>query len=156
MINWGDGSPNTTFSLAAGAFSFSGQTHQYKDDNPTNTSSDVYTVTVTVTDNDGASGSGTHERHRQQRGAVGDDHGAGERCGLRGQHSGHVHRHVQRPGHAGHAQLLLHDHAGQCTYWQFDAIKKAATVVESNGSGTANTTYTFTTPGVYNVSLYVP
>jgi len=30
-----------------------GASHQYKDDNPTATSSDKYTITATVTDNDG-------------------------------------------------------------------------------------------------------
>ena len=33
VINWGDGSPNTTINLAAGVLTFSGS-HQYKDDNP--------------------------------------------------------------------------------------------------------------------------
>lgn len=41
--------------------------------------------------------------------------------------------------------------------WHFDSITQSATVVEPSGStpGTANTTHTFTVPGVYNVSLTV-
>jgi len=49
-IKWNDGStPDTVIELAAGVFTFSAD-HQYLDDKPTNTSSDVYTVTVTITD----------------------------------------------------------------------------------------------------------
>ncbi|MGE3467423.1 MAG: beta strand repeat-containing protein, partial [Pyrinomonadaceae bacterium] len=52
VIDWGDGSPNTTFSqAAAGTIGTVGQrTHVYEDDNPSGTSSDDYTLTVTVTD----------------------------------------------------------------------------------------------------------
>ena len=41
--------------------------------------------------------------------------------------------------------------------WHFESITQPATVVEPSGStpGTANTTFTFTEPGVYNVSLTV-
>src|SRR5262249_5320249 len=53
-IDWGDGSSATTVNLAAGVTSFDGITHQYLDDNPTGTPSDIYTISVTVTDKDGA------------------------------------------------------------------------------------------------------
>lgn len=41
--------------------------------------------------------------------------------------------------------------------WHFESINQSATVVEPSGStpGTANTTYTFTESGVYNVSVTV-
>lgn len=39
--------------------------------------------------------------------------------------------------------------------WTFDGITKAATIVEANGSGTAKTSYSFATPGVYKVKLAV-
>src|SRR5205823_5928298 len=55
VITWGDGSPSTTLSLAAGVLTFSAS-HQYRDDNPSGTPSDVYTVGVTVTDDDTGSG----------------------------------------------------------------------------------------------------
>jgi hypothetical protein len=48
-ISWGDGTPDTTLNLPAGETTFSSM-HQYLDDNPTGTPSDVYTITVTVTD----------------------------------------------------------------------------------------------------------
>ncbi|MFC1910427.1 Ig-like domain repeat protein [Chloroflexota bacterium] len=49
-IDWGEGSP-VDYSYSAGSTSFS-ETHQYLDDNPTGTPSDIYTITVTVTDDD--------------------------------------------------------------------------------------------------------
>ncbi|MDP9264709.1 MAG: Ig-like domain-containing protein [Chloroflexota bacterium] len=57
-ITWGDGSPATTLTLAAGVTTFTAS-HQYLDDNPTGTASDVNTITATVTDNAGATGTGT-------------------------------------------------------------------------------------------------
>jgi len=60
VINWGDGSANTTLTLSAGVLSFSGVTHQYLDDgaSPGNgTPSDTHTISVTVTDDDTGTGS---------------------------------------------------------------------------------------------------
>ena len=48
-IHWGEGIPQT-IAISGGAFSIS---HQYLDDNPTNTSSDPYTITAQVTDSNG-------------------------------------------------------------------------------------------------------
>jgi len=50
VIDWGEGAPET-FDYPAGADSFS-ETHQYADDNPSDTSSDDYSISVTVTDDD--------------------------------------------------------------------------------------------------------
>jgi hypothetical protein len=58
IINWGDGSPNTELALGANVLGFSA-THQYLDDDPTGTSSDLKTIAVTVTDKDGGSGAGS-------------------------------------------------------------------------------------------------
>jgi hypothetical protein len=58
VIDWGDGSAPTTLSLAAGVLSF-GTTHQYLDDNPTATASDVATIAVTLTDKDGGQSTGS-------------------------------------------------------------------------------------------------
>ena len=54
-INWGEGAP-VTLPVSGGSFSFS---HQYLDDNPTNTLSDVYTISVTLTDDDTGTDVGT-------------------------------------------------------------------------------------------------
>jgi autotransporter-associated beta strand protein len=51
VINWGDGSANTTLSLAAGTLTF-GTTHAYLDNAPGNA---PIPISVTVTDKDGAS-----------------------------------------------------------------------------------------------------
>jgi len=54
-INWDDGSSSAaTVDQGAGTFTAS---HQYLDDDPTGTSSDVYSVTATVTDDDTGVGS---------------------------------------------------------------------------------------------------
>ncbi len=52
-VDWGDGSPVETFTYPAGTQSFS-ETHQYLDDDPTATPSDVVPVTVTLRDDEGS------------------------------------------------------------------------------------------------------
>lgn len=47
-INWGEGSA-VTYAVIGGSFSF---THQYLDDNPTGSASDVYTIGIVLTDDD--------------------------------------------------------------------------------------------------------
>ncbi|MBL9161973.1 MAG: PKD domain-containing protein [Planctomycetaceae bacterium] len=56
-VDWGDGTVET-LAVAAGSRTFTA-THQYLDDNPTGTSSDVYTVNVKVRDDDGGQASGS-------------------------------------------------------------------------------------------------
>lgn len=55
-LDWGDGSAVETIVLSGGE-RFLITTHQYKDDNPSGTPSDIYTVKATVTDDDGGSDS---------------------------------------------------------------------------------------------------
>ncbi|MBW1788200.1 MAG: tandem-95 repeat protein, partial [Deltaproteobacteria bacterium] len=55
VVNWGDGSPVESFSYAAGTTSFN-ETHQYLDDDPSGTASDIYTIDLTVTDDDTGEG----------------------------------------------------------------------------------------------------
>lgn len=54
-VDWGDGSPHGTTSLATGVLMFTGMTHQYLDNKAGNA---AYTVTVVVTDKDAATGTG--------------------------------------------------------------------------------------------------
>jgi len=54
IINWGEGTPET-FTYPAGTTSYN-ETHQYLDDNPTDTPWDEYDINVTVTDDDGGVG----------------------------------------------------------------------------------------------------
>lgn len=51
-VDWGDGSAPELVDIAPGARTFSA-THQYLDDNPTGTASDMYAVSVRVFDDDG-------------------------------------------------------------------------------------------------------
>lgn len=55
VIDWGDGTA-TMFTLSAGLREFV-RSHQYVDDDPSNTSIDPYTITVTITDEDNDEGS---------------------------------------------------------------------------------------------------
>src|SRR5262249_54842910 len=57
VITWGPGEGTTTLSLAAGVLTFSAA-HQYLDDNPTGTASDIYPVNVSVTDDRKSAGYG--------------------------------------------------------------------------------------------------
>jgi len=54
-IKWGEGSPQTVV-VTGGSFDI---THQYLDDNPTGTASDVYTIGVTLTDDDTGAANGS-------------------------------------------------------------------------------------------------
>ena len=56
VINWGPGVNSTKLNLLAGSTSYS-ETHQYLDDNPTGTGSDVYAIGVSIVDDDGGTGS---------------------------------------------------------------------------------------------------
>src|SRR5439155_1304321 len=58
VISWGPGEDTTTTSLAAGLCSFTAS-HQYLDDNPSGTPSDLYPVTASVTDDDTGVGTGS-------------------------------------------------------------------------------------------------
>ena len=48
-VDWGDGSMPQVFNYSAGTTSFV-ETHQYLDDNPTATPSDIYTINLTLSD----------------------------------------------------------------------------------------------------------
>lgn len=52
-VDWGDGSPMEIFTYPQGTTTFS-ETHQYLDDDPTGTPSDVYPVIVTLEDDEGS------------------------------------------------------------------------------------------------------
>ena len=56
VVDWGDGTANSIINLAAGVTTFANLVnHTYPDDNPGDTTADIYTVTVTATDPDGGS-----------------------------------------------------------------------------------------------------
>ncbi|NUQ63811.1 MAG: PKD domain-containing protein, partial [Pirellulales bacterium] len=54
-VDWGDGSPIEIFAYAAGKSSFT-ESHRYRDDNPSGTSSDNYTIRLELSDKDQPAG----------------------------------------------------------------------------------------------------
>ena len=59
-VNWGDGSAAETMAVGVGeSGNFFSLTHQYLDDNPTGTPSDINTIVVTLADDDTGSTSGS-------------------------------------------------------------------------------------------------
>ena len=121
-IDWGDGSADTVLTLTVGDRTYSAS-HQYLDDNPTGTASDVYAISVDISDDDGGADSARRasrsttshpscERDAQQlrpRERLGDPRRLLHRPG----HVRHVHPDRQlgrgRPGRlpAGHVADLL-------------------------------------------------
>ena len=102
-IDWGDGSAVETLTVTAGSRFFS-TTHQYLDDNPTVTSSDMLHGRASASSTTTAASSPADDGHdhRQQRGAVGrGDRAAGDDQRERRRHAG---ADVRRSGHARHAQ----------------------------------------------------
>jgi len=57
-VNWGDGSPSSTYPYPSGTTTFSVK-HLYNDDNPTGTISDTYAVNFSVIDDDGGLATGS-------------------------------------------------------------------------------------------------
>ena len=100
IITWGPGEGSTTLTLAAGVSAFSA-THQYLDDNPTGTVSDLYPIVVTVTDNHNASGNAATSIDGQQRRP--DGHQPDSREFNQRERHLHPERDLPRPGHPGHA-----------------------------------------------------
>ena len=100
-VDWGDGTTSSTTigtgTTTAHSFTIS---HQYLDDNPTDTPSDANTVVVTVADDDTGTGSGSATITVNN---VAPSAGPGGKPEP-GQRSVEydLDRHVQRPGHAGH------------------------------------------------------
>ncbi|HEV3083221.1 MAG TPA: Ig-like domain-containing protein [Gemmataceae bacterium] len=144
VINWGPGEGITTLNLAAGRLTFSAG-HQYLDDNPTGTPSDLYTVLVTVTDDHSASDSGstavTVRNVAPMAVITGPASGAAFTAGTSITFTGAF-------SDAGTADT----HTAQ---WTFDAVTITGSVSEANGSDTVSDAYTFKAPGVYRVSLVV-
>jgi hypothetical protein len=147
-ISWGDGSPPTTISLAAGVVTYSA-THQYKDDNPTNTASDLDTVTVTVTDNGSPQGTGTANT------SVTVNNVPPAITSVVGPT-------VPQPINAPIAVTAHFTDVGtqdthSCSFDWDDPPSPATNgvVTESNGSDSCTATHVFAAPGVYSVKVTV-
>jgi len=143
-INWGDGSPVTTINLDAGVLSFA-VAHQYLDDNPTGTSSDVNVIQVVIKDKDEGSGMGntsvTINNVPPTVSAIAaplDPHQVGSTI---------------------NASTTFADVGTQDTHtvvWDWgDGTASAGAVEEANGSGSASGSHAYTVAGVYTVKLTV-
>lgn len=143
QLNWGDGTTETV-NLTVGARSIS-RTHQYLDDNPTNTASDVYSVTVKIIDNDNLSDTaGT---------SITVNNVAPVMTSLTTNASSST------PGQEGQPITIsgaftdvgtLDTHTVNVEW--FDGTNSAATVTESSGSGTFSAQHAFTSGGIYTIT----
>jgi Ca2+-binding RTX toxin-like protein len=152
VITWGGGTPgqpsegSTTLNLAAGVTSFSA-THQYLDDNPTGTPSDVYAIAVTVTDNHGASGiAGTSVTVNNVAPVITSLTGPSPSPGVRGQ--------TLTFGGTFTDVGTLDMHTATFD-WGDGTGSTAAAVSEAGGSGSVSATHVYTADGNYTVTLTV-
>lgn len=144
VINWGDGSSNTTLSLAAGVLTFS-TPHQYLDDNPTGTPSDVNTITVIVTDDDTGSGSGTS--------SVTVNNVVPLIVSVTGPSS------PLALGSSASVTANFTNVGSQdthtCTFSWDDSTSSSGSVTESGGNGSCTASHTYAAAGVYTVGATV-
>ena len=154
VISWGDGSPNTTLNLAGGVLTFTAS-HQYKDDNPTNTASDVNTVMVNVCDG-GQDGNPA---------TSGDNACANQNTTITVRNVAPVITTANGPTTpqpagssvtvtANFTDVGTQDTHGCSVNWD-DGTTSNGTVTEVNGSGTCTASHTYTTPGVYSIVVTV-
>jgi len=145
-VNWGDGGASS-LSLAAMSSSAKSVTlsHQYLDDNPTGTASDIYSITVIVTDKDGGSGAG---------GTGITVNNVPPTVGTITAPAAPVQ--VNTPITTG---ASFTDPGGQDTHaavWDWgDGTTSAGTVTETGGSGSVSGSHTYAAAGVYTVTLTV-
>ena len=154
VISWGDGSPNSTISLAPGVLTFA-VSHQYKDDNPTNTASDVNAVMVTVCDGGQDGNLATSA----------DNACAGQGTTITVQNVAPVITSANgptTPQPAGSSITVTGNFTDvgtqdthTCSVSWDDGTTSNGTVTETNGSGTCTATHTFTDPGVYSVVMTI-
>ena len=143
VINWGDGSVNTTSSVAGGAGSFNipQAVHTYLDDNP----ADSYAITVTVTDSGGLFAVGTSSI------AVGNAPPVISEVG------GPV-----DPTALGGAAIITakftdagSKDAHTCTFKWYDSTPDAVVTAAGTGNGSCSANHTYQLSNVYPVEVTV-
>jgi hypothetical protein len=145
VIDWGDGSANTVFSVAAGQRSFS-KVHQYLDDNPTGTPSDQYTITVTVTDDDGDTGNNQAEITVNNVAPVITSHETSADSGTKAEEGEEV-----TVSGAFTDVGTLDTHTVSLDWG--DGTVTAGTVVEAGGNGTFSGGHAYSSGGIFTVSI---
>jgi hypothetical protein len=147
VIDWGEGSPQT-YSYPAGSTTFS-ETHQYLDDDPTGTASDIYIVTVTVTDDD------TGYDTQSTTVTVNNVDPVVDSVEMEQPNDEFILPIVHTLDFTGDFTDVgtLDTHTA---VWDWgDTTSTPGTVVESSGSGAVTGQHVFMSPGVYTVTLTV-
>jgi probable HAF family extracellular repeat protein len=143
-IDWGDGSAQTSFDLAAKVLTFSGITHQYLD-NPPGQPHGSYPITVTVSDDDGG-GSATGSTSIQVNDVPPTAGITGPTDGVRGQ---------ERDFTLTTTDASAKDLAAGYAYtinWGDGSPVQTIAATPGNGSG-VTVGHVFTTDGTYNVQV---
>lgn len=143
VVNWGDGSPTTTVLVPGNVTTFSGVSHQYRD-NPVGQPNGSFSVTATVTDNFGASALGsTSVQLNNVAPAVGAISGLG--AGVRGETLAYS---------AGFGDPGTFDTHTAVVTWG-DSNVTAGAVTELNGSGSVAFSHVYTSAGTYTIAVTV-
>jgi hypothetical protein len=146
VINWGDGSPNTTIPVAAGVVAFA-VPHQYLDDNPTATPSDPYPIVVTVTDKDaGAGGGNTSITVNNVPPVVTTLTGPTGPLALGSATANMT---------ANFTDVGVEDTHSCSVFWDDGSPNTPGSEIESGGSGFCSAAHTFGATGVYSVTVTV-
>jgi hypothetical protein len=146
-IDWGEGAPEY-FSYPAGSTMYS-ETHQYLDDNPTGTLSDVYSISVTVTDDDTEfDNTGTTVTVNNLDPVTTIDNMAQPNPQF-----------ILPIVHTLDFTGSFTDVGTQDTHtalWDWgDSTSTVGTVIEAGGSGTVTASHVYMLPGIYTVTLTV-
>ncbi len=144
-ITWGDGSPDLTVAITPGARSFQVQ-HQFLDDNPTGTPSDLNAVHVVVTDNNGGTGSGDTSVLVQNLAPV-----------LTAFSTNSPSASLLKEGDVVTVTGAFADLGTQDTHtatidWD-DGSTSSAAILESGGAGALTAHHTYTAGGIYTVRV---
>jgi|GEM_PF-5974319 len=146
VINWGEGTPQT-LTLPVGTTMFSA-THQYRDDNPTGTASDVYTIGLALTDDDtGAATASVTTTVRNVAPVITahDNSNPQSNKAVEGQ-SITIHGSFTDVG-------TLDTHVAQIDWG--DGTVTNGSVTESNGSGTFAAAHAFNRGGIFAITTTV-
>jgi hypothetical protein len=143
VVNWGDGSTPQTMNYPAGTTSFALQ-HQYLDDNPSGTPSDVYSIRLSVTDDQDTGMANRSVAVVNLPPSVGPITAPLDPIQVSTPISASVS--FADPG-------TLDTHTA---LWDWgDGITSAGAVIESNGSGSVTGVHAYAAPGVYTIRLTV-
>jgi uncharacterized delta-60 repeat protein len=145
VIAWGDGSPATTINLAAGVLTFTAS-HTYLDDNPTATAADTYGISVTVSDDDtGSNSAGTTVTVNNVAPVITAFSSSSLGCGgsVAGQ---------QITVSGTFSDTGTQDTHTALIHWG-DGTSSSATITEANGSGSLSATHTYSSGGLYTVTV---